>query len=544
MRWLARLCALFLALWTGGCAIIEAEKDNRGGFLDQAADDVWMKADSKKMRALRAVTIEASLARIAMITPKSAPDRALLARRIGETTKRADFVRQCAFRQGPQPCFYFDSVMVDYENALFDLALVALPIDDARNLLTRVAGGVASVSVNPLELVQSLLDLGREAFRLGRVVGAIYRDTLELEVQVWLQSPAAQAAEPGPGVPPEYVITAEKVAPLAAAYFRGNDNIPVWRAAIADLRAQGLEPVPDGRFILQIYGILTYICGQIVTKEDPAYKECAQPDLTESLKIVTTAAGSFLSPVVLRSAGASVRDRGQEQVLRDELRREKRQREALQTELDKLRKAKQSGDGTSTRTPLTKAEEHCDAPIDDACSKLANYLYTVDGRINVASRNELDKLMQKQAIADEIDRIQPPQAGRRAGVVVVVTKRQFESARKLLLQEAIDQGVIKTQPSGSGTTISKAEDRCDKPIDDACSVLAKYLYTTDGRINVASRIELDKLMQKKEIADEIDRIQPPQAGRRAGAVVVVTKRQFEPARKLLLQEARREGLVH
>ena len=89
MRWLASVCALFIGVSVSGCAIIEAEKDNRGGFLDLTADRLWMKADSKKMRALRALAIEASLARIAMIAPKSAPDRALLARRIGETTKYA-----------------------------------------------------------------------------------------------------------------------------------------------------------------------------------------------------------------------------------------------------------------------------------------------------------------------------------------------------------------------------------------------------------------------------------------------------------------------
>ena len=52
MRWFAGICALFIGASVGGCAIIEAEKDNRGGFLDHVADDHWMKADSKKMRAL------------------------------------------------------------------------------------------------------------------------------------------------------------------------------------------------------------------------------------------------------------------------------------------------------------------------------------------------------------------------------------------------------------------------------------------------------------------------------------------------------------
>jgi hypothetical protein len=295
MRWLASICALFIGVSVSGCAIIEAEKNNRGGFLDQVADDLWMKADSKKMRALRALTLEVSLARIAMIAPKSAPDRALLARRIGQTSVRADVVRRCAFFQlqipgqaSDEPCFFFDSVMVDYENALFDLALIALPIDDAKNLITRVTGGIAAVSVNPLELVQTLVDIGREAFRYGRVVGAIYRDTLELEVQVWLASPDFAGAERARGVPEQFVVTDEKVASLRAAYVRGNDNIPVWRAAIADLRAQGLEPVPDQRFIREIYHILGYICGQIVNESDPAYEECKQSKLMQNLPVATS----------------------------------------------------------------------------------------------------------------------------------------------------------------------------------------------------------------------------------------------------------------
>jgi hypothetical protein len=279
--WLASLCVLFIGTWLGGCAIIDAEKNNRGGFLDEIADDLWMKADSKKMRALRAVALEASLARIAMIAPKSAADRALLARRIGETTKRADMVRQCAFLElqlagqlSSEPCFFFDSVMVDYENALFDLALVALPLDDVKTLTSRVSGGIASVSINPLQLVQTLLDIGREAFRYGRVVGAIYRDTLELEVQVWLASPGFEGDA--------------RIAALSRIYARGNDDILAWRAAITALRADGLEPIPQQRFIRQLYGIIGYICGQIVTPNpaDQAYIECARPDLSAKLPLV------------------------------------------------------------------------------------------------------------------------------------------------------------------------------------------------------------------------------------------------------------------
>jgi hypothetical protein len=326
------MCALFVGVTVTGCALIDAEKNNRGGFLDEIADDHWMKADSKKMRALRAITLEASLARIAMIAPKSAPDRALLARRIGETTKRADVVRRCAFQEiqvsgqlSSEPCFFFDSVMVDYENALFDLALIALPIDEAKTLITRVTGGIASVTVNPLELVQTLLNIGREAFRYGRVVGAIYRDTLELEVQVWLASPRQTRGLA--------IVTDETVAGLAAVYVRGNDNIPAWRAEIAALRAQGLEPIPDPRFFSQLYTIIAYICGQIVTKEDPAYRECAQPDLTQKIPLMnaSTGGGLVLSGIVGGgTAGTSA--------LTQQVREADQKQRILQSKVDALEK--------------------------------------------------------------------------------------------------------------------------------------------------------------------------------------------------------------
>jgi len=294
MRWLRTLGALIIAVTVSGCAIIEAEKNNRGGFLDHVADELWMRADSKKMRALRAVALEASLARIAMVTPKSAPDRGLIARRIGETTKRAEVVRKCAFfqlmgQQPDEPCFFFDSVMVDYENALFDLAMLALPIEDARNLINRVSGGIASASLNPLELVQSLIDIGRQAFRYGRVVGAIYRDTLELEVQVWLASPGLEL----------------ETAALRAIYAAGNDHIPSWRAEIARLRAQGLEPVPDPRFFGQIYAIIQYVCGQIVGENDPTLNECRSPTGVPSM-VATSPGGTLFRGTVTRVGGGVI----------------------------------------------------------------------------------------------------------------------------------------------------------------------------------------------------------------------------------------------
>ena len=70
-----RLLVLALALWVGGCSIARQELDNRGGYVDYLADKYWWKADSKRMRALRAYALHAAIARIAMITPKGAAER-------------------------------------------------------------------------------------------------------------------------------------------------------------------------------------------------------------------------------------------------------------------------------------------------------------------------------------------------------------------------------------------------------------------------------------------------------------------------------------
>src|SRR5262249_26476710 len=88
----------FIAIFvSSGCAIIEKEKTNRGGYLDYVLDEHWLKADSKGMRALRAFAIQVSLARIASASAKNDNDRQLLAIRIGHLTERFLPIYACAF---------------------------------------------------------------------------------------------------------------------------------------------------------------------------------------------------------------------------------------------------------------------------------------------------------------------------------------------------------------------------------------------------------------------------------------------------------------
>jgi hypothetical protein len=268
------ICVMLL---TSGCAIFDAELHNRGGYLDRLADDHWFKADSKRMRALRAFAIQASLARIASVSPKNDQDRTMMAIRIGNATARAKYVIECGFTTNPvtgnpvdgDPCFFFDSLMVDYTTALFDLAMVAFPVEDTKNLVNVVIGGFSG-PLGALDALNGLLNLAKEALKYGRVVGGIYRDTVELEVQVWISS----ANAPQNNVPPRYRVTPTAVAALKEAYARGNDDIPTWLAQIAALRKAELEPVPDPRFIDQLSTLMTYLCGLIVNTSNPAHTTC------------------------------------------------------------------------------------------------------------------------------------------------------------------------------------------------------------------------------------------------------------------------------
>lgn len=268
-----------------GCTVFDAELHNRGGYLDKVLDDHWFKADSKRMRALRAFALQASLARIASVAPKNGPDRDLMAIRIGDASARAKNVIACGFGVNPvtgvaasaDPCFYFDSLMVDYTTALLDLAMVSFPIEDTQKLLNIVIGGVTG-PVAALDMLSALVALAKEALKYGRVIGAIYRDTVELEVQVWLSSSSA-AQELKDRIPEKFRVSDTTVLKLKSIYDRGNDNMNEWAAEMGALRTAGYEPIPDQKFVYELSSLITHLCGLITPppadKNTPsAYSNC------------------------------------------------------------------------------------------------------------------------------------------------------------------------------------------------------------------------------------------------------------------------------
>jgi hypothetical protein len=299
MRIVISIVVGLAVLLSGGCAVVEKEMTNRGGYLDAVLDDHWMKADSKSMRALRAFAMQVSLARIASVSAKNDSDRQLLAIRIGALTKRFLPIYLCAFRNNPlgvegaerDQCFYYDSAMVDYSTGLFDLAMIALPIDDAKKLVTTVTGSFVN-PINIADLLGTLLQIGKDAIKYGRVVGALYRDTVELEVQVWLGTPRIDQR------PPPFRVTDLDVAALRGIYEAGNDNMPAWLAELAALRARGLEPIPQAKFFFELAGLMNYIC-DLITKDPKANNpDTCKANLPKTLPAPSVALGPSSSLVI------------------------------------------------------------------------------------------------------------------------------------------------------------------------------------------------------------------------------------------------------
>ena len=213
-----------LAIMVSGCGIWRHEVGNRGGYADYVADKYWMSADTKTMRVLRAYVIQSVLVRLAVTSPRGAKDRNIVVTRMQQSNIAFANAYNCAegerefYRSGGAKgarCVFFDDLIVAWSSDLFALALASLSLEDGETFMTNITRG-------GLDTLQALFRLGRDAFALGREVGALYRDTLELEVVVWLDDEAL----------------AEETAGLREAYANGNGPLVDWKAELDRLKGR------------------------------------------------------------------------------------------------------------------------------------------------------------------------------------------------------------------------------------------------------------------------------------------------------------------
>lgn len=213
-RALAPVLAITIAVSTGGCSFLGAELNNRGGYLDAKLDDYWLIADTKQMRIMRAYVLIGSITRLAQTKYQS--ERELIIQHVNTSISVASDAYYCAYSQ-PGRCVYFDERMVELEVSVLRLLVAVLsnkddedifeglskqlsatfPLLKAVDSLTKLVETVTTTgeaAVNAAKVIQALLKVGQSAYIKGRRVGALYRDSIELQMVTVVSSLDAMCA--------------------------------------------------------------------------------------------------------------------------------------------------------------------------------------------------------------------------------------------------------------------------------------------------------------------------------------------------------------
>lgn len=183
-RWGAALgVSTAIAMALGGCAIFEAEKNERGGFVAKIADDSIIQVDTPTARVLRVTFVFGFLAETAArnIDDEIAATAAVryiekITRKLGEMDKKAR--SQCAVT--PKLCaidenhFMLETDMVELTDMLWVLAKLGLPDVDLAKLQSDI------VTQNYLGVLGTLWKLTEYAIKSSRYMMAMYRDGIDI----------------------------------------------------------------------------------------------------------------------------------------------------------------------------------------------------------------------------------------------------------------------------------------------------------------------------------------------------------------------------
>jgi hypothetical protein len=264
---------VIVAYVLGGCAVVREELNNRGGYLDYLADRYWMHADSKQLRVLRAYTMQAAVGRLAAVSPWSANDRNIMAVRMAAANAAFADAFRCAYdldqaadadvnkllkeniAARKRGCVFFDDRMVEYTRAIFRLAQSALSDADSRSLVARISGG-------GLDALAALFELGSDAVLLGQSAAALYRDTVELEVVVWIED--------------ERDVLRARTGTLKTLYGNGSGKLAEWKTELKRLKAEAAAiaivedryPFPQTKHFAEIKQVVDRTCDAMTASRD------------------------------------------------------------------------------------------------------------------------------------------------------------------------------------------------------------------------------------------------------------------------------------
>jgi hypothetical protein len=185
-----------------GCSFVSLELNNRGGYIDATLDERWIIADTKPMRLLRAYVLVGSITRLAQTKYES--ERELIVRHVNTSIKVASDAYYCAYAQ-PGRCVFFDERMVELEVAVLRLLVTVLSSKDDEELFEALGKEISDTfpmlkavdslngfvdavtsageaAVNAGKAIQAVLKVGQSVYFKGRRLGALYRDSIELNM--------------------------------------------------------------------------------------------------------------------------------------------------------------------------------------------------------------------------------------------------------------------------------------------------------------------------------------------------------------------------
>lgn len=290
---------VIIAAFLSACA-------NRGGFTDLAQDRMVFVADTKKMRIARAYIISAGLARVAGSSATAMDERHEIAIRIRSATMAISYAYMCV--EGSESkkyndsakksgCAFFDDRIRTVDLALYRIARAVFLPKENQDLISLVYNGLvkegnpagklieffdsagrvveasATVAKQATDIVHigaAILQLGRNSFRVGGRLGPIWRDAIELQMQIAIDFL---------GKYPEYASDLED---LRAVYKNGAGDLDVWEQRVTyifEKYKSVIEPEP-GHFE-QITELLVDACSSLVGRSD--YLACF-PNVGENMK--------------------------------------------------------------------------------------------------------------------------------------------------------------------------------------------------------------------------------------------------------------------
>lgn len=294
------LCVLFMV---SGCA----ERTNRGGFADWAQDIAIYKADTKHLRIIRSYVMVAALTRVAAKAPIFNNERFEVATKIRTATILINEAYGCA---GALPkngifnasnpgsrvrdtagCAFFDDIMSQLDSTILRLARATFLNEENKDLLAllkkeigqtdpvfdKAFDAVASASELAdtgaklltkegaiITGVSALVRLGFNAFQAGSRLAPIYRDSIELQMQIALDFLNLSCVDDN------YPSFCSHRKDLEKAYANGAGDMSTWKGILEpffDDRAVKSIIIPRPEHFQDVTDLLASACKQLVGRD-------------------------------------------------------------------------------------------------------------------------------------------------------------------------------------------------------------------------------------------------------------------------------------